>query len=201
MPPQSFAFPALLSAAAAFFFALLPLRCSRLFRPRRRLLCRRLLCRRRRLWMPPPLPSLALLTLPSPPYLSPPPFPSPPHLSPPPSCHASDTSPPPTGDAPPRPPATPPGGASWPVGRLRLNHACVLASCSASRSREPGRRLTAPRRVGHRAPRGPPGSKFSSSSTIRYRLHESFKRPANRILPKAAAELASKRFIVFWSFP
>ena len=60
-------------------------------------------------------------------------------------------------------------------------HACVLASCSASRSREPGRRLTAPRRVNHRAPRGPPGSKFSSSSTIRYRLHESFKRPANRI--------------------
>ena len=73
-----------------------------------------------------------------------------------------------------------------PAGRLRLNQACVLASCSASLSREPGRRSrSAPRRVGHRAPRGLPGSKFSSSSThastIRYRLHESFKRPANRI--------------------
>ena len=58
-------------------------------------------------------------------------------------------------DAPSRPPATLPGGASCPAGRLRLNHVCVLASCSAPRSREPGRRLTAPRWACHRAPRRP----------------------------------------------
>jgi hypothetical protein len=62
----------------------------------------------------------------------------------PPSLQPSSSSPsPPLQPA----PTTPPGGTSWPV-----------ASCSASRSRGPGRRLTAPRQVGHRAPQGPPGS-------------------------------------------
>jgi hypothetical protein len=77
-----------------------------------------------------------------------------------PSYHASDTSPPPTGDAPRRRTVSSASNSTrrrfiCPAGRLRLNHVCVLASCSASRSRKPGRRLTAPRWACHRAPRRP----------------------------------------------